>query len=85
MDCVFCMLGVCCRVPDFIVFLRVSFPLGSGLELVVVESRVDNFVEFVFVFYFYLNRRRRFFYLRGEAVVLARFEEGDVKGVVYGH
>jgi len=31
------------------------------LELVVVESRVDNFVEFVLVFSFYLNWRREFF------------------------
>jgi len=30
------------------------------LELVVVESRVDDFVKFVFVFSFYLNRRRGF-------------------------
>jgi len=28
------------------------------LELVVVESRVDDFVEFVFVVFFYLDRRR---------------------------
>jgi len=50
-----------------------------------VELRVDDFVEFVFVFSFYLNRRRRFFDLRGESVVLVRFEEGDVECVVYGH
>jgi len=31
------------------------------LELVVVDSRVDDFVEFVFVFSFYLDRRRGFF------------------------
>jgi len=50
-----------------------------------VESRVDDFVEFVFVFSFYLNRRRGFFDLCGELVVLVGFEEGDVKCVVYGH
>jgi len=50
-----------------------------------VESRVDDFVEFVFVFSFYLNRRRGFFHLRGEWVVLVGFEERDVEGVVYGH
>ena len=48
-------------VPDFIVFWGVAFPLRSILELVVVESRVDNFVKFVFVFSFYLDRRREFF------------------------
>jgi len=31
------------------------------LELVVVESRVDDSVEFIFVFSFYLDRRRGFF------------------------
>jgi len=31
------------------------------LELVVVELKVNNFVEFVFVFSFSLNRRRGFF------------------------
>jgi len=55
------MVEVFCGVPDFILFWRVSFPLSSILELVVVESRVDHFVEFVFVFPFYLDRRRWFF------------------------
>ena len=41
-------------------FRRITGPLGSVLEFVVVESRVDDFVEFVFVFSFYLNRRRWF-------------------------
>jgi len=50
-----------------------------------VESRVDDFVKFVFVFSFDLKRRRRFFDLRGELVVLVRFKEGDVECVVYGH
>jgi len=50
-----------------------------------VESRVDDFVEFVLVFSFYLNRRRGFLDLRRESVVLVRFEEGDVECVVYGH
>jgi len=50
-----------------------------------VELRVDDFVEFVFVFSFYLNRRRGSFDLRGKLVVLVRFEEGDVECVVYGH
>jgi len=50
-----------------------------------MESRVDDFVEFLFVFSFYLNRRRVFFDLRGELIVWVRFEEGDVEGVVYGH
>jgi len=55
------------------------------LELVVVESRVDDFVQFVFVFSFYRNRRRGFFDLRGEWVVLVRFKERDVECVVYRH
>jgi len=50
-----------------------------------VEWRVDDFVEFVFVLSFYLNRRRGFFDLSEELVVLVRFEEGDVGCVVYGH
>ena len=59
-DGVGCMFEVASRVPDFIVFRRVTGPLGSVLKLVVVESRVDDFVKFVFVFTFYLYRRRRF-------------------------
>ena len=47
-------------VRDLLFFWSVSFPLSSVLELIVVESRVDDFVEFVFVFSFYLNRRRVF-------------------------
>jgi len=55
-----------------------------------VELRVDDFVEFVFVefvfiFSFDVNRRRGFFDLGGELVVLVRFEVGDVECVVYGH
>jgi len=50
-----------------------------------VESRVDDLVEFVFVFSYYLNSRRGFFDLRGKSVVLVRFEKGDVECVVYGH
>ena len=60
-DGVGCMFEVASRVPNFVVFRRVTGPLGSVLKLVVVESRVDDFVEFVFVFSFYLNRRRWFF------------------------
>jgi len=50
-----------------------------------VESRVDDFVEFVFVFSFYLNKKSGVFDLREELVVLVKFEEGDVECVVYGH
>jgi len=60
-DSVFCIVEVFRGVPDFIVFWGVAFPLASVLELVVVESRVNDFVEFLFVFSFYLNRRRGFF------------------------
>src|ERR1700760_48252 len=74
-DGVGCMVEVASRVPNFVVFRRITGPLGSVLKLVVVESRVDDFVEFVFVFSFYLNRRRLFLYLRGEFVVLVRFEK----------
>ena len=59
-DGVGCMFKVASRVPDFIVFRRITGPLGSVLEFVVMESRVNNFVEFVFVFSFYLDRRRWF-------------------------
>ena len=84
-DRVSCMFEVASRIPDFVVFGRVAGPLCSVLEFVVVESRVNNFVEFVFVFSFYLNRRRGFLYLRGELVVFVRFEERDVECVVYSH
>ena len=85
LDFVFCMGEAFCRVSDFIMFRSVSFPLGSILELIVVESRVDDFVKFVFVFSFYINRSRGFFDLRGESVVLVWFQEGDMECVVYGH
>ena len=74
-DGVGCMFEVVGRVPDFIVFRRVTGPLSSVLEFVVMESRVNNFVEFVFVFSFYLNRRRGFLELRGKLIVFVRFEE----------
>jgi len=61
LDCVFRLIEVFRRVTDFIVFWRVVFPLSSILKPLVVESRVDDFVEFVFVFSLYLNRRRGFF------------------------
>jgi len=51
----------------------------------VVKSRGVDFVEFVFVFSYYLVRRRGLFDLRGQLFFLVRFEEGDVKGVVYGY
>ena len=59
-DGVVCMLEVASGVPNFVVFGRITGPLGSVLKFVVVESRVDDFVEFVFVFSFYPNRRRWF-------------------------
>jgi len=49
------------------------------LDLVVVESRVDDFIALVFVFSFYLNRRMGFFDLREKPVVLVSFEGGDVE------
>ena len=84
-DCIAYIVEVFVGVPDFVFFWSVSFPLSSVLELVVVESRVDDFVEFVFVSSFYLNRRRGFLYLRRESVVLIRFKKRDVDGVVYLH
>ena len=59
-DCVSGMFEVASGVPNFVVFRRITGPLGSVLKFIVVESRVDDFVEFVFVFSFYLNRRRGF-------------------------
>ena len=85
LNCVFCMVEVFCLVPDFVVFWWVTFPLSSILEHVIVELRVDDFVDFVFVFSVSLNRRGRFLDLRGEVVVLVRFQERDVKCVVYGN
>ena len=72
-DCISCIVEVFGGVPDFVFFWSLSFPLSWVLELVVVESRVDNLVRFVFVFSFYLNRRRGFLDSRGESVVLVRF------------
>ena len=74
-DSVSGMFEVTSRVPDFVVFRRITGPLGSILKLVVVESRVDDFVEFVFVFPFDLDRRRWLLYLRGKLVVFIGFEE----------
>ena len=51
-DGVGCMFEVASRIPDFVVFRRITGPLGSVLELVVVELRVDDFVEFIFLFSF---------------------------------
>ena len=82
-DCISCMVEVLRWVPDFVFFWSVSFPLRSVLELVVVELRVDDLVEFVFVFSFYLNRRRWSLDLRGESVVLVRCEMRYVDNVVY--
>ena len=59
-DCVSGIFEVTGGIPDSVVFRRITGPLGSVLKFVVVESRVDDFVEFVFVFSFYLNRRRWF-------------------------
>jgi len=84
LDSMFSMVEVFSGVPDFIVFWLVAFPLSSIFELIVLELRVDDFVEFVFIFSVYLNRMTGFFDLRGELFVLVRFEEGDVEGVVYG-
>ena len=84
-DCIGCIVEVFVGVPDFVFFWSVSFPLSSVLELVVVELGVDDFVEFVFVFSFYLNRRRGFWCLRGELVVLVRFKKRYVDGIVYLH
>ena len=74
-DGVGCMFEVASRIPDLVVFRRITGPLGSVLELVIVESRVNNFVKFVFFFSFYLNRRRGFLNLRGEFVVFIEFDE----------
>ena len=68
---------------DFVVFWSVSFPLGSVLKHFLVESRVNDFVEFVFLFSFYLHSWRGFVDLCRESVFLVRFEEGDVECVVY--
>ena len=50
-----------------------------------MDSRVNDFLEFLFVLSFYAKRRGEFFDLRRESVVLVRFEEADMEGVVDGH
>ena len=80
-----CIVQVFGGLLDIVFLWSVSFPLSSVLELVVMESRVDDLVEFVFVSSFYLNRRRAFLDLREESVVLVRFEKRNVDGVVYLH
>ena len=69
------MFEVASRVPDVLVFRRMTGPLGLVLKLVVVELRVNNFVDFLFVFALYLSRRRWFLDLRGKFIVFVRFEE----------
>ena len=83
--CIGCIVEFFRGVPDFIFFWSVSFPLSSILDLLVVESRVYDFVEFEFFFSFYLNKRRGFLNLLGESVVLVRFKKRYVDGVVYLH
>ena len=39
---------VFCWVPGFVVFWRITGPLGTVLESVSVKARVDDFFEFVF-------------------------------------
>ena len=45
--------------PGLIVFRRVTGPLGSVLEFVMVEAGVNDFFEFVLGFSVYLNGQRR--------------------------
>ena len=54
-----CIAKVVCWVPGLIVFWRVTGPLGTVLQAVSVNARVDNFFQFVFWFSLYLNRQRR--------------------------
>src|ERR1700743_3868706 len=68
-DCVSGMFEVTGRIPDFVVIRRVTGPLGRVLKFVIVESRVDDLFEFVFVFSFYLNRWRWFLNRPEEFVV----------------
>ena len=53
------IVEVFCWVPGFIVFRRVTGPLGWVLEFVAVEAGVNDFFEFVLRFSIYLNRGRR--------------------------
>ena len=84
-DCVGFMFEDASRISDFVVFRRITSPLSSVLELVIVESRVDNFIEFVFVLSFYLNRWWWFLYLWWELVAFIGFKQWDVECVVYSH
>ena len=80
-----CMFKVASGVSDSVVFRRVAGPLGPILELDIVESRVDDFVEFLFVLSFYLNSMRGFLNLSGKLVFFVGFEKRDVECVVYSH
>ena len=62
-------------VPGFIVFRRITGPLGSVLEFVTVEAGVNDFFEFVLGFSVYLNRRRRSLDLGRKLIVFVWFEE----------
>ena len=62
-------------IPSFIVFRGVTCPLGSVLEFVTVEARVNDFFEFVLGFSVYLNRRRRSLDLGRKLIVFVWFEE----------
>ena len=53
------IVEVFCRVPGFIVFRRVTGPVGSVLEFVTEEAGVNDFFEFVLGFSVYRDRRRR--------------------------
>ena len=66
---------VFCWIPSFIVFWRLTGPLGSVLEFVTVEARVNNFFEFVLGFSVYLDRRRRSLGLWGKLVVFVGFKK----------
>ena len=69
------IVEVFCWIPGFIVFRRVTSPLGSVLEFVTVEAGVDDFFKFVLGFSVYLNRQRRSLDLGRKLVVFVWFEE----------
>ena len=69
------IVEVFCWIPGLIVFRRVTGPLGSVLEFVMVEAGVNDFFEFVLGFSVYLDRRSRSLDLGRKFVVFVSFKE----------
>ena len=67
------IVEVFCWVLSFVIFWRVSGPLGLVLKFVSVKARVDVFFAFVLGFSFYLYRSGRSLYLSENLIVFVGF------------